>query len=129
MDRPLFAGYTLGSPALTRILDAQQVDNVRVDRELAADEAARIAERNDAIFTDAVRKWFRDTDAPRSRYVIRRKGDGLFYAGPTASGAGSVWVGSPERAHPFEFMTIALAALLFEIDEAPELFDVVPVEG
>ncbi len=88
-------------------------------------DAERIAATNDAAYRRYVRKLF-DQPASATRYVIKRQADGLYYAAPRRGALGTVWVGSPDHAEHFEFMTIAHATILFELDEAPEVFEVVP---
>lgn len=107
-------GY-LRKPAVTRLLNTWQRE----------DDARQIAERNDAIFAAGVKSWFEKTER-RTAYVIRRKADGLYFAGSLAPG--SMWVGSPALAATFEFQTIACATV-FLLDEQPDLFDIVPVAG
>lgn len=63
-----------------------------------------------------------------TRYAIRRKADGLFWIGRTKGSALTIWAGSPALDRTFEFMTIAWAVLLFEVDEPIETLDVVPIQ-
>ena len=55
MNRPVFAGYLLNDPRLTRLLDQQLADNARID----AAEADRIAANNEQILCHAVEDWLR----------------------------------------------------------------------
>lgn len=118
--RPVFgeAAQTLGHPATTRLLD-------RLWPTPATDPDRRIEQMNQAIVVDHVRTQLL-TDRP-TRYVIRRRDTGVFFhsIGP----CGQRWVGGPDEAQRFEFVTIATATILFHLDEALESFDIVPVEG
>lgn len=93
---------------------------------MLADNAAtdaRIAVMNEAIVVDHVRQQL--VDARGQRHVIRRRDTGVFFhsIGP----CGQRWVGGPDEAQRFEFVTIATATILFHLDEALESFEIVPV--
>ena len=61
MTRAAFHALLL-DPRTAQVLDHMIADNARVDRELAEAEAQRIQEQHETVYTQAVRRWFRQTE-------------------------------------------------------------------
>ncbi len=81
----------------------------------------RVAAQNAGIFASAGTVL----RGERPRYVIRRKADGFCWLG--FGSVGSLWIGDPILAYHFDGQVAATSMLLFELDESPEQFEIVPV--
>jgi hypothetical protein len=107
IPRSEFGGYSLDSPALGRLLDRQLAESARVD---AALDALKIAPR------------------PETKYVVRRKSDGFYFAAESCGPIGDVWIGNRSLAYRFDYMAIAELRIL-KFQKSAALFDVVAVQG